>query len=195
MGGDTEDRLREVTVGAPRRLDGRVVLVDHDPAWADRHEHVAGRVRAALGERVRLLEHVGSTAVPGLAAKPVVDVVLEVDDAAAEPAWLPDLERAGFVLHVREPDWHEHRLLHDGARRDDEPEVNLHVFSHGCPETARMLAFRDHLRRHPDARAEYEATKRRLAARRWDFVQDYADAKSAVVESLLARAGRDATDG
>lgn len=188
----TEEALRAVTIGEPRRVDGRIELVAHDPRWARQYEQLAGRVRAALGERVRLLEHVGSTSVPGLSAKPIIDMVLEVADSSDEVAWVPDLERAGFRVRIREPDWFEHRVMwvvdEHGQRSVD---VNLHVFSAGCPETVRMVGFRDHLRSHAGDRDLYEATKHRLAAQRWTFVQDYADAKSEVVTQILARAGMD----
>lgn len=189
----TEEELRAVTVGGPRRVDGQIELVAHDPRWAERYGQVAGRVRQALGERVRLLEHVGSTSVPGLSAKPIIDMVLEVEDSSDEPAWVPDLERGGFRVRIREPDWFEHRVMWVADGRGKRTvDVNLHVFSAGCPETGRMVGFRDHLRSHADDRDLYEATKHRLARQRWTFVQDYADAKSEVITQILARAGMDA---
>jgi GrpB-like predicted nucleotidyltransferase (UPF0157 family) len=121
--------------------------------------------------------------VPGLAAKPILDVLLLVPDPADEAAYVPPLEAAGFLLHVREPDWHEHRLL-----RAQDPDVHLHVFSESSAEAGRMLLFRDHLRGNEADRALYEQTKRRLAAQSWTRVQDYADAKSEVVEAIIARA-------
>jgi GrpB-like predicted nucleotidyltransferase (UPF0157 family) len=123
--------------------------------------------------------------VPGLAAKPVIDIVLTVRDSADEAAYLPDLEAAGFVLQFREPAWYEHRFL-----RDRDPDVQIHVFTVGSREVARMLAFRDWLRTRPEERQLYERTKRDLAARRWNYVQDYADAKSAVVEEIISRSRR-----
>jgi GrpB-like predicted nucleotidyltransferase (UPF0157 family) len=164
------------------RVDGPVRLTDPDPAWAEQYAREEERIRAALGPRAAQVEHVGSTSVPGLAAKPVIDIVLAVRSSADEAAYVPDLEAAGYVLHIREPDWYEHRVL-----RDHDPDVNLHVFTVGCPEVDRMLAFRDRLRTRPEERALYERTKRDLAARRWDYVQDYADAKSAVVEEIVSR--------
>ncbi len=158
-----------------------VHLAEPDPAWPRAYDGVAARIRAALGDRAVLLEHVGSTSIPGLVAKPVIDVVLEVPDSTDEAAYVGDLESAGFPLAVREPAWHEHRLF-----RAVDPTVNLHVFSSGCDETRRMLRFRDRLRTHPEDRDRYAAVKRELAAREWEYVQDYADAKSAVVEEILA---------
>jgi GrpB-like predicted nucleotidyltransferase (UPF0157 family) len=121
--------------------------------------------------------------VPGLAAKPIIDIELAVPDSADEPAYVPDLEAGGYVLHGREADWFEHRLF-----KGSEPAVNLHVFSAGSPEIDRTLAFRDRLRSNEPDRRLYEATKRELAARDWVYVQDYADAKSEIVAAILARA-------
>ncbi|GAA2796870.1 GrpB family protein [Saccharopolyspora taberi] len=166
------------------RADGSITLDEHDPAWAERYEREQARIRAALGSRALRVEHVGSTSVPGLAAKPILDIVLVVADSAAEDAYVPELEAAGYALHVREPGWHEHRLL-----KGRDPAVNLHVFSDGCPEIGRMVAFRDHLRANPDERDRYLRTKRELAARSWEYVQDYADAKSAVIEEIISRTG------
>jgi len=178
-----EDELQAVTIGAPNRVDGPIVLAEYDPAWAVLYEREAERVHATLGSRVRLLEHAGSTSVPGLAAKPIIDMVLAVADSADEAAYVPQLESAGYVLRIREPDWHEHRLF-----KGPETNINLHTFSEGSSEISRMLAFRDRLRTHDDERDLYLATKRELAARHWTYVQDYADAKGEVVEGIIARA-------
>ena len=167
----------------PIRADGPIRLADPDPEWAAQYARQEERIRAALGPRAVQVEHVGSTSVSGLAAKPVIDIVLTVTDSADEAGYLPDLEAAGFVLQFREPDWYEHRFLHD---RD--PDVQVHVFTVGSSEVNRMLLFRDRLRTRSDERELYERAKRELAARRWDYIQDYADAKSAVVEGIISRA-------
>jgi GrpB-like predicted nucleotidyltransferase (UPF0157 family) len=159
----------------------RIELSDYDPGWPPAYRLEAARIRGALGEGACRLEHVGSTAVPGLAAKPVIDVVLEVSDSADEPAYLPDLEAAGYVLRLREKDWFEHRLLNGPDR-----PVNLHVFSAGCPEAERMLRFRDRLRGDEADRARYARAKRELAAGEWADVQQYADAKTEVIAAILA---------
>jgi GrpB-like predicted nucleotidyltransferase (UPF0157 family) len=177
-----EERLRAVTIGEPTP-GSEIMLVDYDPDWPRQFELEAARIRSALGEQVLLLEHVGSTSVSGLSAKPRIDMLLVVPESADEPAYVPALEAAGYALRIREPDWHEHRLL-NGSDRD----LNLHVFSPGCVEIDRMLRFRDWLRQNEEDRLLYERTKRDLAAREWAFVQNYADAKSAVVEEILARA-------
>lgn len=182
----SEESLRAVTIGELVVLGGPVALSEYDPAWPARFEREATRIRTALGATVRLLEHAGSTSVPGLAAKPIIDIVLAVPDSADEAAYVGPLVAAGYVLRIREPEWFEHRLL-----RDQDPAVHIHVFTEGATEIHRMLAFRDWLRAHDDERLLYEATKRELAARDWKYVQHYADAKTEVVEGIIARALRD----
>lgn len=167
----------------PVRVDGAIELAPYDPQWAATFEILATGIRAALGPVATAVEHVGSTSVPGLAAKPVIDINLLVPDSADEAAYVPALEGIGYVLHLREPEWHEHRLL-----RPAEPKANLHVFTAGSPEHDRMITFRDRLRTDPEAFELYLTTKRRLAAQRWEHVQDYADEKSTVVEQILAKA-------
>ena len=125
----------------------------------------------------------GSTSVPGLAAKPKIDILLVLLDTADEPAYVPLLEATGYVLRIREPDWHEHRMF-----KGPDTDINLYCFSEGCPEIRRMLTFRNWLRSNEGDRALYERAKRELAARTWKYVQDYADAKTSIVEEILARA-------
>ena len=184
MTSEREQELQKHTIGKPTRIDGPIILVDYDPAWPALYEREAERIRGALGDRARLLEHAGSTSVPGLAAKPIIDMTLAVADTTAEGDYVPPLEAAGYVLRIREPDWYEHRLF-----KGTDPDVNLHVFSTGCEEIGRMLRFRDRLRSSPDDRALYLARKRELATRTWRYTQDYADAKTGVVAEILARAG------
>jgi GrpB-like predicted nucleotidyltransferase (UPF0157 family) len=124
-----------------------------------------------------------SASVPGLVAKPRIDILLVVSDPADEASYVPALLTAGYALRIREPDWHEHRLFHG-----PETDVNLHVFAPDSPEVERLLRFRDRLRSHPPDREHYAAAKRGLAARHWRHMQDYADAKSDVVETILQRA-------
>jgi GrpB-like predicted nucleotidyltransferase (UPF0157 family) len=181
---DYERSLAEVTLGTPERLSGPVVLSDHDPAWAATFREQAVRIRDALGRRAHRIEHVGSTAVPDLVAKPIIDIVLEVPDSADEDDYVPELATHGYVLRIREPRWFEHRLL-----RCHRPHINLHVFSANCPETDRMLRFRDWLRANPADRDLYAAAKRDLAARDWTYLQQYADAKTAVITDIVTRAG------
>lgn len=178
-----EDRLREVTIGERKPLNGPIHLALYDPEWPAQYLMLANQIHDALGDKVLLLEHVGSTAVPGLSAKPIIDMVMAVADSADEPAYVPPLEQKGFVLRIRESDWFEHRLL-----KAPEIQGNLHVFSQGCDEIGRMLTFRDRLRWNEADRILYEKTKRELAGRTWRHTQGYADAKTQVVEEILGRA-------
>jgi GrpB-like predicted nucleotidyltransferase (UPF0157 family) len=179
----TEEYLLAVTVGERKPLNGTIHLAPYDPHWTELFSLQADRIRDALGDKVLLLEHVGSTSVPGISAKPIVDMVLAVSNSADEESYSPLLEAHGFVLRIREPDWFQHRLF-----KAQDIDGNLHVFSVGCREIDRMLTFRDWLRIHDDDRRLYEETKRELAARTWKHTQDYADAKSEVVRDILSRA-------
>jgi len=179
----SEDDIRKYTVGELKPHAAPILLVDYDPAWPGLFERENARIRAALGERVVQLEHTGSTSVPGLAAKPCIDMTLVVPDSSDEASYVSALEAAGYVLVIREPDWFEHRVF-----KGPDTNVNLHVFSPGCQEIERMVGFRDWLRTHDEDRDLYERTKRELATREWKFVQNYADAKTDVVEEIVARA-------
>lgn len=173
----------DTSPGKAEPLGAPIEIVDYDSRWPDLFAREAARIGAALGAQALRIEHAGSTSVPGLPAKPIIDVVLVVADSADEAAYAPALEAAGYRLHLREPAWHEHRLF----KGPDTP-LNLHVFSSGCPEIDRMLLFRDWLRRHDEDRDRYARAKRELGQRRWAYVQDYADAKTTIVEQILARA-------
>jgi GrpB-like predicted nucleotidyltransferase (UPF0157 family)/predicted enzyme related to lactoylglutathione lyase len=181
----TVDEIMVGRVGTLERLDAPVVLAEADPSWPVVAAALVADIRRILGPVAMLVEHAGSTSIPGLAAKPVIDLVLGVPDPADEDAYVGRLEGLGYTLRVREPEWHEHRLL-----RHSDPTVNLHVFGIGSTEIDRMLAFRDHLRNDADDRAFYLRTKRGLARRRWELMQQYADAKGEVVEQIITRALR-----
>jgi GrpB-like predicted nucleotidyltransferase (UPF0157 family) len=174
--------LASVTIGSREPVDIRIC--DYDPAWPERFRGEAARISAALAGRELTIEHIGSTAVPELAAKPIVDILLVVDDAADEDAYLPALEAAGYVLRIREPGFHEHRML-----RTPEKDVHVHVFSPGSPEIERYRLLRDRLRTDDADRELYARTKRRLAEHDWLTVSHYAEAKTEVVEAIIARAG------
>ncbi|QDQ15759.1 GrpB family protein [Streptomyces spectabilis] len=184
------EEIEAATVGAVPRLDGQVTLRAYDPRWAEAFAREAAAIREALGGVRHEIEHAGSTSVPGLVAKPIVDMVLTLPDPADETAYVPALERAGFRLAIREPEWFEHRVLRKQDLGPGTDSANLHVFPSGCPEVTRMLSFRDWLRAHPDDRDLYARTKQQLAARTWAFTQNYADAKSDVVAEILERAAR-----
>jgi len=185
----TEEYLGSVTIGEREPLNDQIRLLPYDPNWPSLFSMAAERVAAALSESALLIEHVGSTAVPGLSAKPIVDMILAVADSRDEASYVPPLEAQGFVLRVREPDWHEHRLL---VLESEAVGWHLHVFSAGCEEIARMVAFRDRLRTDDGDRSLYAETKKRLATRTWVHVQNYADAKSDIIRQILERAHKDA---
>src|SRR5580704_4521435 len=113
----------------PNRVSSRILIVDYDPRWPELFAREADRIRSVLGSRALRIEHVGSTSVPGLAAKPVIDLLLVVADSAHEDAYAPALQAAGYALKIREPNWHEHRMF-----KGPDTDMNLHVFSSACPE-------------------------------------------------------------
>lgn len=162
-----EERLREVIIGESEPAD--IVIAEYDEAWPERFRREAGRIRAALGGSPLAVEHIGSTSVPGLAAKPIVDLLLVVENSADEASYVPAMEAAGYVLRVRERDFYEHRMFR-------------------TPEIERCLMLRDRLRSDAKDRELYARTKRALARRDWPSIQHYAEAKSEVIEDILARA-------
>jgi GrpB-like predicted nucleotidyltransferase (UPF0157 family) len=178
-----EKELARLTIGPVQSLNAPIEFADYDPSWPSSYEREADRIRSILNDRAVRIEHVGSTSVPSLLAKPIIDIVLEVPDSADEDAYVPDMEAAGYVLRIREADWFEHRLF-----KGPDTNINLHTFSAGCAEVDRMVMFRDWLRTNAADRELYARIKRELAAKDWRFVQQYADAKTAVVTEIMARA-------
>jgi GrpB-like predicted nucleotidyltransferase (UPF0157 family) len=179
--------------GASPWVDGQgpvadIRLVPADLTWPDRYATLAGLIKQALGDSAIAIEHVGSTAVPGLLAKPVIDIDLTVADPRDEQAYIPALERCGFTLVVREPWWYEHRCLRLG-----EPACNLHVFSPGCPEVERHLILRDWLRSHPEDCSLFAAAKVAAAEATQasgGHVMDYNALKESAVREIYDRAFR-----
>jgi GrpB-like predicted nucleotidyltransferase (UPF0157 family) len=180
----TEEELIKRTVGPPTRLTAPIPIHDYDPRWPAMYAREEARIRAALGLTALAVEHVGSTSVPGLAAKFIIDIDLIVADPTDESAYVPVLEEAGYVLRIREPDWYEHRLFKSYG-----PEVNLHVFAPDCDEHLRHVIFRNRLRTSPEDRDRYAAEKRRIASQNLTFMAEYADQKSTVIVEILQRAG------
>ncbi|WP_435081624.1 GrpB family protein [Clavibacter michiganensis] len=180
---DDRDRRRpdvttvEVVGGQPPLT---VVLQEHDPGWAEAYLVHRRRILEAVGDAALAVEHIGSTSVPGLAAKPIVDVVLVVADITAEEDHVERLVAAGYELRVREPG---HRLVRTPAR-----DVHVHVYEHGDLAVEAYLLFRDRLRSAEADRELYERTKRELMTRRWESMDAYADAKTEVIQGILSRA-------
>lgn len=166
-------------IGGPEKRP--VVLGEYCSEWPARFARERHRIAAALGPAAIRIDHIGSTAVAGLAAKPIVDIDLSVFDVEAEASYLPALERAGYRLRVREPG---HRMF-----RTPDRSVHVHVCPAGGEWERRHLRFRDRLRESAEDRALYEATKRRLAQHEWTTHNDYAAAKSSVIAEILERTG------
>ncbi len=175
-----EERLREVIIG---EIEAQAIVVaDYDHTWPERFRAEESRIRTALGAAALSVEHIGSTSVPGLAAKPIVDILLVVEDSGDEASYAPALEEAGYILRVREPDFHEHRMFRTPAK-----DVHMHVYSSGSPEIERYLTLRDRLRDDGEDRELYARTKRNLASRKWPSMQHYAEAKTGIIEDIIAR--------
>ena len=181
---ETDEEMAAIRVsGTVTPLNAQIYLAPYDPAWPAQYEAEAVKIRAALGEAALVLEHVGSTSIPGMPAKPIIDIILCVADSADEDAYVPALTAQGYRLHLREPEWEQHRVM-----KGDWPLVNLHVFTIGSQELVRMVAFRDRCRDRPEEFQLYLETKQALAGRVWRHVQHYANAKGEVVEAIIGRA-------
>ena len=155
-----QDEGEVVYVGAHQT--GYVVRIEEsDPTWPQRYAELEGKISAVLGERLLAIQHIGSTSVPGLPAKPIIDIDVAVPDPVDEAAYVPALESLGLIHWITEPDWHQHRLFKMLA----EPRVHVHVFGSECPEMVRHRMFRDWLIDHPEDRKLYAETKRSALAR------------------------------
>jgi GrpB-like predicted nucleotidyltransferase (UPF0157 family) len=179
----TEEQMRAYTIGELKPLAEKIVISEYDPRWPDLFRREADRVRGALGPRALRIEHTGSTSVPGLAAKPIIDMLLVVADSSREEHYVPALESVGYVLRIRETNWFEHRMF-----LGPDTHLHLHVFSSGCAEIDRTLLFRDWLRSNPADRDLYALTKIALAQKEWKYSQNYCDAKTRVILDILGRA-------
>ncbi len=177
-----EEYLKEVTVGNIVMHNQKIVLCKYNMSWPILFQEEAKKIRNVLGITALKIEHVGSTSVPHLCAKPVIDILLIVKNSADENTYVMQLEGAGYTIRIRESKWFEHRMF-----KGKSPDVNLHVFSKKCEEAERMLAFRDWLRENEEDRDLYAKTKQRLVERTWKHVQEYADAKTEVIQEIMGR--------
>jgi GrpB-like predicted nucleotidyltransferase (UPF0157 family) len=171
----------ETLIGGVEKRE--IEIYDYDPRWQDTYQAHATVIAEALDDTALLIEHIGSTSVPGLAAKPIVDMLLVVPDSQDEDSYVAKMESAGYVLRVREPNFHEHRMF-----RTQDLGVHIHVFSRGSSEIDRCVTFRNRLRANSHDRLFYEETKRKLAAQSWPDMNAYADAKSEVIETIIEAA-------
>lgn len=160
-----------------------LVVVDYDPVWPQTYERWRQRVAAALGRTAIRIEHVGSTSVPGLAAKPITDIQVSVADPGHEPSYVPPLQAIGLVLRSRDE---LHRFFRPPAGQPH--EVHVHVCAAGGQWERDHLLFRDYLRAHPAACLRYAEAKR-ASVRRWsDDGWAYTEAKTGVILDVLEQA-------
>jgi GrpB-like predicted nucleotidyltransferase (UPF0157 family) len=178
----TPEQMAAALVGKPSAKWEPIVIEDYDSAWADRFAAASSSLNEILGGQVISIEHVGSTSVPGLAAKPIIDIDLLIQDTAEESRYVPALERLAYRLVLREPWWHGHRMLVSA-----EEDVHLHVWPQTAPEPTRHRLFRDWLRSHAEDRDLYATTKRRLARDTAHQPGDYSLAKNDVIDDIYAR--------
>ena len=179
----SDEELKKVNVKQLKFHNATINLVEYNSDWPVLFQREAIRIREILGNRALQVEHVGSTSVPGLCAKPIIDLVLVVEDSSNEASYVTDLEAAGYWLKIREPEWLEHRML-----KGPDTDINLHVFSQGEDEIKKMLIYRDWLRKNENDRELYANTKRELAKKTWRHIQHYADSKGTVVQKIMANA-------
>jgi len=178
----TPEQMAIALVGEPPTRWQSIVIEDYDPAWVDRFAAASSLLTEALGGLIINIEHVGSTSVPGLAAKPIIDIDLLIDDTTDESRYTPALERLGYRLILREPWWYGHRMFVSAAE-----DVHLHVWPQGAPEPIRHRLFRDWLRTHPDDLELYAMTKRRVARDTVHQPGDYNLSKNDVIDDIYTR--------
>jgi GrpB-like predicted nucleotidyltransferase (UPF0157 family) len=178
----TPEQMAAALVGEPPAQWQSIVIENYDPAWPDWFAAARSRLDEVLDGQIIGIEHVGSTSVPGLAAKPIIDIDLLLADTSPEARYLPALEGIGYRLVLREPWWYGHRMLVSPAA-----DVNLHVWPQDAPEPIRHRLFRDWLCSHPGDRDRYAAAKRSLAQATAAEPGDYSLAKNEVIDDIYAR--------
>lgn len=179
----SDEYIQKVIVNGNVEHNQTIQLNPYDEKWPALFEREKERILKILKDKALMIEHIGSTSVPGLMAKPIIDILLVVEDAGKEEDYMDDLYRHGYILRVREPDFENHHMF-----KGPDTDIHLHVFSKGSKEIGKYLLFRNYLRLHNDARELYENTKKELAKKTWKYVQNYADAKSEVVQKILSDA-------
>lgn len=177
---------KKMEVGIIGENEKRIIqLEEYSEEWPLKFEENSKIIQHAIGDVALQIEHIGSTSVPGLAAKPIIDLLLIVEDSSDESNYLNRMLDAGYHLRVREPDFHEHRMF-----RTADKDVHVHVFSKSSVEIDRYLVFRNRLRLFDKERKEYEAVKRELASKEWNDMNEYAKAKTEIIERIIV-AGSD----
>lgn len=179
----SDEYIQKVIVNGNVEHNQTIQLNPYDEKWPALFEREKERILKILKDKALMIEHIGSTSVSGLMAKPIIDILLVVEDAGKEEDYMDDLCRHGYILRVMEPDFENHHMF-----KGPDTDIHLHVFSKGSKEIEKYLLFRNYLRLHDDARELYENTKKELAKKTWKYVQNYADAKSEVVQKILSEA-------
>ena len=179
----TDEYIQKVVINGNIEHNQTILLKPYDDRWPALFEREKNRISKILRDRALMIEHIGSTSVPGLTAKPIIDILLVVEDAGKEELYVNDLCEHGYILRIKEPDFENHHMF-----KGPDTDINLHVFSKNSKEIEKYLLFRNYLRHHDDARQLYEDTKKELAKKTWKYVQNYADAKTDVVQKILKAA-------
>ena len=179
----SDEYIQKVIVNGNVEHNQTIQLNPYDEKWPALFEREKERILKILKDKALMIEHIGSTSVSGLMAKPIIDILLVVEDAGKEEDYMDDLCRHGYILRVMEPDFENHHMF-----KGPDTDIHLHVFSQGSKEIEKYLLFRNYLRAHQEARELYANTKKTLAKKKWKYVQNYADAKSDVVQKILSDA-------
>lgn len=182
----SDEYIQKVVVSGNAEHNQTIVLKPYDENWPVLFEREKQRISTILKDKALMIEHIGSTSVPGLIAKPIIDILLVVEDAGKEEDYVVDLVSHGYILRIKEPDFENHHMF-----LGPDTDIHLHVFSQGSKEIEKYLLLRNYLRAHQEARELYANTKKTLAKKKWKYVQNYADAKSDVVQQIMDAARKE----
>ena len=182
----SDEYIQKVVVSGNAEHNQTIILKPYDENWPVLFEREKQRISTILKDKALMIEHIGSTSVPGLIAKPIIDILLVVEDAGKEEDYVVDLVSHGYILRIKEPDFENHHMF-----LGPDTDIHLHVFSQGSKEIEKYLFFRNYLRAHQEARELYANTKKTLAKKKWKYVQNYADAKSDVVQQIMDAARKE----
>ena len=182
----SNEYIQKVVVSGKVEHNQTIVLKPYDENWSILFEREKQRISTILKDKALMIEHIGSTSVPGLIAKPIIDILLVVEDAGKEEDYVDDLVAHGYILRIKEPDFENHHMF-----LGLDTDIHLHVFSQDSKEIEKYLLFRNYLRNHQEAKELYANTKKTLAKKKWKYVQNYADAKSDVVQQIMDAARKE----
>ena len=182
----SDEYIQKVVVSGNAEHNQTIILKPYDENWPVLFEREKQRISTILKDKALMIEHIGSTSVPGLIAKPIIDILLVVEDAGKEEDYVVDLVSHGYILRIKEPDFENHHMF-----LGPDTDIHLHVFSQGSKEIEKYLLLRNYLRAHQEARELYANTKKTLAKKKWKYVQNYADAKSDVVQQIMDAARKE----